>query len=149
MGMQVSCSVPPERAEERVAWEDTEVFGAGVSRIGLAEEESDRSRANACGPCAYADQHTAEVCGGRGDRVYQGQECDRAIARQFGGRKRNFSGERFWARSYAVSTVGFEEEKVRYYIRQQEQFDKKGSMMNRTMSRLMMKLMSKVHFNNL
>ena len=42
------------------------------------------------------------------------------------GRKRNFSGERFWARGYAVSTVGFEEEKIRHYIRQQEQFDKKG-----------------------
>ena len=50
----------------------------------------------------------------------------RATARQFGGRKRNFSGERFWARGYAVSTVGFEEEKIRHYIRQQEQFDKKG-----------------------
>jgi len=43
-----------------------------------------------------------------------------AIARQFGGWKRNFSGERFWARGYAVSTVGFEEEKIRHYIRQQE-----------------------------
>jgi len=49
-----------------------------------------------------------------------------AIARQFGGRKRNFNGERFWARGYAVSTVGFEEERVRHYIRQQEQFDEKG-----------------------
>ena len=33
-----------------------------------------------------------------------------AIARQFGGRKRNFNGERFWARGYAVLTVGFEYE---------------------------------------
>ena len=49
-----------------------------------------------------------------------------AIARQFGGQKRNFNGERFWARGYAVSTVGFEEERVRHYIRQQEQFDEKG-----------------------
>ena len=31
-----------------------------------------------------------------------------AVARQFGGRKRNFNGEKFWARGYAVSTVGFE-----------------------------------------
>ena len=36
MGMQVSCSVYPERAEERVVWEDTEISGAGVSRIGTA-----------------------------------------------------------------------------------------------------------------
>ena len=33
-----------------------------------------------------------------------------AVARQFGGLQRNFNGERFWARGYAVSTVGFEEE---------------------------------------
>jgi putative transposase len=32
-----------------------------------------------------------------------------AVARQFGGRQRNFPEERFWARGYAVSTVGFEE----------------------------------------
>jgi putative transposase len=41
-----------------------------------------------------------------------------AIARQFGGRERNFSGEHFWARGYAVSTVGFELEQVRAYIRE-------------------------------
>ncbi len=31
-----------------------------------------------------------------------------AVARQFGGRQRNFNGEKFWARGYAVSTVGLE-----------------------------------------
>ena len=49
-----------------------------------------------------------------------------AVARQFGGRKRNFNGEKFWARGYAVSTVGFEEEQVRNHIRDQEQLDTKG-----------------------
>jgi putative transposase len=39
-----------------------------------------------------------------------------AVARHFGGRKRNFYGETFWARGYAVSTVGFEEEQIRRYI---------------------------------
>jgi putative transposase len=48
-----------------------------------------------------------------------------AVARQFGGRKRNFNGEKFWARGYAVSTVGFEEDKIRKYIRHQEQRDKR------------------------
>lgn len=50
-----------------------------------------------------------------------------AVARQFGGRKRNFNGERFWARGYAVSTVGFEESQIRHYIRNQEQLDGQGS----------------------
>lgn len=43
-----------------------------------------------------------------------------AIARQFVGRERNFTGEHFWARGYAVSTVGFELEAVKKYIREQE-----------------------------
>ncbi len=42
-------------------------------------------------------------------------------------RKRNFNGEQFWARGYAVSTVGFEEEQIRKYIRNQEQLDAQGS----------------------
>jgi putative transposase len=42
-----------------------------------------------------------------------------AIARLCG-KERNFSGEHFWARGYAVSTVGFELEQVRNYIREQE-----------------------------
>jgi putative transposase len=49
-----------------------------------------------------------------------------AVARQCGGRKRNVGGEKFWARGYAVSTVGFEESDVRNDIRHQEDFDKKG-----------------------
>lgn len=49
-----------------------------------------------------------------------------AIARQFGGRDRNFTGEHFWARGYAVSTVGFELEQVRAYIRDQEAADDQG-----------------------
>ena len=43
-----------------------------------------------------------------------------AIAREFGGKTRNFTGEHFWARGYAISTVGFEEEAIRQYIREQE-----------------------------
>ena len=47
-----------------------------------------------------------------------------AVARQFGGRKRNFNGERLWARGYAVSTVGFELDQVKEYIRNQSNHDK-------------------------
>ena len=49
-----------------------------------------------------------------------------AIARRFKGKQRNFEGENFWARGYAVSTVGFEEEVVRRYIREQEASDQSG-----------------------
>ena len=46
-----------------------------------------------------------------------------AVARQFSGRKRNYNGESLWARGYAVSTVGYEEEQIRNYIRHQEKLD--------------------------
>ncbi len=45
------------------------------------------------------------------------------IAREFGGRKRNFRGQNFWARGYFVSTVGRDEAVIREYIRHQEQED--------------------------
>jgi len=50
-----------------------------------------------------------------------------AVARQFSGRQRNFNGEKLWARGYAVSTVGFNEEQTREYIRHQEQLDSDGA----------------------
>ncbi len=46
-----------------------------------------------------------------------------AVARQYGGRERNFNGEKFWAKGYAVSTLGFELEKVKKYIAQQEKLE--------------------------
>ena len=46
-----------------------------------------------------------------------------AIARQFGGKERNFTGEHFWARGYAVSTVGFELEQIRANLRKPDDED--------------------------
>jgi putative transposase len=50
-----------------------------------------------------------------------------AIARQFGGKQRNFNGEQFWARGYAISTVGFEMSKILDYVKHQERLDGAGS----------------------
>ena len=49
-----------------------------------------------------------------------------AIARRVQEQDRTFVGAHFWARGYAVSTVGFELESVKKYIREQEQADKEG-----------------------
>jgi putative transposase len=49
------------------------------------------------------------------------------VARQFSGRTQNFNGERFWARGYAVSTVGFEENQIKGYIKHQQRLDGQGS----------------------
>ena len=42
------------------------------------------------------------------------------VARTFGGRKQNFTGQHFWARGYYVSTAGKDDEEVRRYIQEQE-----------------------------
>ena len=47
------------------------------------------------------------------------------IARTYMGRRRNFTGQHFWARGYFVSTVGRDEEVVREYIRRQEEEDRR------------------------
>lgn len=48
-----------------------------------------------------------------------------AISR-ISGKDRNYAGESFWARGYAVSTVGFELEAIKKYIREQEDADEYG-----------------------
>ena len=47
------------------------------------------------------------------------------LARVYGERKRNFTGQSFWARGYFVSTVGRDEELIRNYIRNQEREDER------------------------
>ena len=47
------------------------------------------------------------------------------IARTWGGRKQNFTGEHFWARGYYVSTVGLDEAVIRTYIQQQDDEDRR------------------------
>ncbi len=51
---------------------------------------------------------------------YMKGKSEIAVARQFDGEQRNFSGENLWARGYAVSTVGFELDAIKKYIAEQE-----------------------------
>ena len=52
------------------------------------------------------------------------------IARTFLGRKKNFTGQSFWARGYFVSTVGRDEQTVRQYIKKQETEDRRLDQLN-------------------
>jgi putative transposase len=47
------------------------------------------------------------------------------VARNFGGRERNYTGAHFWARGYYVSTVGIDEVVIRQYIQRQEAEDRR------------------------
>jgi putative transposase len=51
------------------------------------------------------------------------------LARVYGEKRRNFTGEHFWARGYFVSTVGRDEEAVRKYIQHQEKEDERLDQM--------------------
>ena len=48
-----------------------------------------------------------------------------SIARTYLGRRKNFTGQHFWARGYHVSTVGRNEAMIREYIKHQEVEDQK------------------------
>ena len=48
-----------------------------------------------------------------------------SIARTYFGRRKNFTGQSFWARGYYVTTVGRDEEVVRDYIKHQEVEDQR------------------------
>lgn len=52
------------------------------------------------------------------------------IARTYGGRRQNFTGQSFWARGYFVSTVGRDEGVVRTYIKRQEEADSRFEQMS-------------------
>ncbi len=52
------------------------------------------------------------------------------IARSYFGKRKNFTGQHFWARGYYVSTVGLDEDMVRSYIKKQEQEDQRLEQLN-------------------
>ena len=52
------------------------------------------------------------------------------IARVYLGKRKNFTGQNFWAMGYFVSTVGMNEETIRAYIRAQEKEDHRLDQMN-------------------
>ena len=63
-------------------------------------------------------------------KVQKDKETNDEYTRKFksysyAGRRKNFTGQKFWARGYYVSTVGRDEETVRNYIKHQEEEDKR------------------------
>ncbi len=52
------------------------------------------------------------------------------IHQEYLGRKRNFTGDHFWARGYCVSTVGLDESVIRNYIRTQEEREKREEQLS-------------------
>ena len=75
----------------------------------------------------HSDSHASVMHGANTGAQYHADQGKSAIhlARAYSERKRNFTGQSFWARGYYVSTVGRDEEVIRNYIRHQEQEDER------------------------
>ena len=111
MGLQVARRIRAQAAAQSNLRADAPSTGADFPRAGEAERVPDCRRAphadhvHMC--IAIPPKHpVASVVG-----FLKGKSAI-AIARLCG-KERNFTGEQFWARGYAVSTVGFELEQVR------------------------------------
>jgi putative transposase len=115
----------PKRRRKTLFWAHSSRTRRDFSRVGAPKGMPDHRRTCHAGSRAHVYCDTAQASVASVIGFLKGKSPI-AIARQFGGRERNFSGEHFWARGYAVSTVGFELEQVRAYIRDQEATDEQG-----------------------
>jgi len=89
--MQISHRVHTEMPEESAVWADPEGVGGGLSRPGPAEGKRDPRGAPADRSCAYVDLDPAEVFGGAGDGVHEGQDGD-SHSSGLGGEKKELCG---------------------------------------------------------
>ena len=125
MGLYISYCVYPKGSKKGALWENQgffrpvfhELANQRRSKIIKGHMVQDHVHMMIQIPPKYS---VAEVIG------YIKGKSAIAVARQFGGRKRNFNGEKLWVRGYAVSTVGFEKEQILRYVQNQQQLDGKG-----------------------
>src|SRR6516225_11060748 len=78
MGVQVPCRVHAEVPQEGTVWANQAALGYCIPRACSPQGMQDRRRTFDAGPRAYADIDPAEIFGGRGDRVSEGEKLDRA-----------------------------------------------------------------------
>ena len=116
-GLQVSRGVRTQAASEGHLRTGAPATGRDLPRAGPAKGMPDYRGTSDARPCAYVHRHSPPTPSSIGDRVSQRKECNRRRSPERQGAQ--FTGGHFWARGYAVSTVGFELEQVRTYIREQ------------------------------
>src|SRR5262249_37298632 len=86
MGMQISCGVHPQISAQGVVWAAPAVPGPGVPGASPSQREPDRGGTSAARSCPYVAQHSAQVCGGTGGGVCEGEECDSHCTHVWGAR---------------------------------------------------------------
>jgi putative transposase len=124
MGLQLPSDIGAQTTTESHFRASSSAIGSDISRAGEAKGVPDYRGSPNAGPRAhvYRDSTQAPVASVIG---FLKRKSAIAIAKLCG-KERNFTGEHFWARGYPVSTVGFELEQVRTYIREQDAADGAG-----------------------
>ena len=107
--MKIPRGVYPKETQEANIRRAAPAPWRNIPGAGETQGSASSGRALDGRPRAHVHQHTAEICGIECSGLPQGQKRDSPIARRFGGREQNFTGEVFWARGYFVSTVGLDE----------------------------------------
>jgi putative transposase len=114
MGVQISCGFHPEIPQESDFRRDQEACAA-ESKIEEGHLTPDHVHMLISIPPKYS---VAEVIG------FMKGKSSIWIAQNVERKARNFTGHKFWARGYFVSTVGRDEETIRAYIKNQEMQDR-------------------------
>ena len=123
MGVQISCGFHPKYRKKAI-------FGVIKKRLGDVFHELARRRESKIEEGHLIPDHVhmlisippkysvAEVIG------FMKGKSSIWIAQNVERKARNFTGHKFWARGYFVSTVGRDEEMIRAYIKNQEMQDR-------------------------
>ena len=122
-GMQISCGFHPEIPQESDFRRDQERLGEVFHELARRRESKieeghlmpDHVHMLISIPPKYS---VAEVIG------FMKGKSSIWIAQNVERKARNFTGHKFWARGYFVSTVGRDEEMIRAYIKNQEMQDR-------------------------
>ena len=122
--MQVPRRIHTEGLMKSAVWAIAGTSWRDVSNAGAAQKESDRRGPLAGQSRAHDDLDIVDVRGvQRGGYIKEKSAIH--LARVYGERKRNFTGQCFWARGYFVSTVGRDESVIRNCNQNQEKEDER------------------------
>ncbi len=124
MGMQISSNVDTQIPQKESLWWSSQIFGWSVRRSGTKTRMWNNRRPSYGRSCTHADFDSIQMCAFPVVGFIKGRSAI-LIARQYSGRKRNFTGRHFWAKSYHDFTVGKDDEAISKYIEEQEREDRR------------------------
>ena len=104
-GLQVPNSLDTQISQESLVRRIAKIFGRGTERLGPTKRKQGVGRASHALPCAYAFINPPKYAVAQVVGFIKGKSAI-YMARNFGNRRKNLTGEKFWARGYFVPTCG-------------------------------------------